>query len=269
MKINALIFAIVACVFLVGCGEKFDASTESMIKISYNNILKDLDPDERAEFSRQFDLYDTPFQTWCEEGDGICLDRLDIEALHGLSYGDVIDAVAEHERAVAKFQHDQDIATLRNLHVAQQIIDQNSRNIWGQVHVEVSSTWDGGYHYLVAKIINQSQFDLRYIKWTTRYKLPKDGKLVDRESIDDTRQLIKANDVVEIRQYLGYHKLEVANKVLPPSTVFETQVEEYEPTVQAAGMLFMSSVDKANYERLQRQYPEEFEAIVEELGGVG
>ena len=36
---------------LVGCGEKFDASTNKMAKISYNNILKEIEDEaKRGDF---------------------------------------------------------------------------------------------------------------------------------------------------------------------------------------------------------------------------
>lgn len=101
---------------LAGCGEKFDASTESMTKISYNNILKELDdPAERGDFERQFALYTAPYElNVCMEG--YCNEQNDIESLHGLSYSEVIETVASHEQKLYQLEREAARMALERLH---------------------------------------------------------------------------------------------------------------------------------------------------------
>ncbi|KGD64265.1 hypothetical protein Y5S_02567 [Alcanivorax nanhaiticus] len=112
---------------LAGCGEKFDATSQSMIKISYNNILKSLDtPAEKGEFARQFNSYTEPYQLFiCADGlgsdeisDDPCIEKNDIESLHGLSYDEVVETVAKHEAEVANINRQIVKANIETLHRA-------------------------------------------------------------------------------------------------------------------------------------------------------
>lgn len=102
---------------LTGCGEKFDASSENMIKISYNNILKELEGNEKNDFQRQFSLYTQVYElVLCM--DDYCTEKNDIESLHGLSYGQVIDAVALHEEKIVSLRRQHVKSRLLSLHSA-------------------------------------------------------------------------------------------------------------------------------------------------------
>ena len=101
---------------LVGCGEKFDASTNKMAKISYNNILKEIEDEaKRGDFERQFSLYTKPYElNICM--DDYCTEKNDIESLHGLSYSEVIEAVDSHEKKLYQLEREAAKLALERLH---------------------------------------------------------------------------------------------------------------------------------------------------------
>ncbi|MBQ0753275.1 MAG: hypothetical protein KBT87_11150 [Gammaproteobacteria bacterium] len=105
-------------VLLVGCGEKFDASSDNMIAVSYNGILNDLDEEDKDRFVRLYDLYTQPYDGPYDpiEGGGIDIRQNDIESLHGLSYNAVISRVEEHEAYRRKIEREADIRSLEYLH---------------------------------------------------------------------------------------------------------------------------------------------------------
>ena len=124
MKYIALFLA---GILLSGCGDKFDASSDSMIKISYNNIIKELDdPSAKGEFVRQFALYTQPYELFlCADGlssdefhGDPCTKKNDIESLHGLSYDQVVEAVSRHESEVIEMRRQAAKENLKSLHLS-------------------------------------------------------------------------------------------------------------------------------------------------------
>ena len=102
---------------LTGCGEKFDASSDNMIAVSYNGILKTLDGQDKDRFIRQYRFYTEVYEgPYDPEDPGINMQQNDIESLHGLSYREVIDRVEEHVAYVESVSRDNDLALLRSLH---------------------------------------------------------------------------------------------------------------------------------------------------------
>ncbi|MEH6784623.1 MAG: hypothetical protein V7688_12135 [Alcanivorax jadensis] len=110
------IFLLMVSLGLAGCGETFDASSDSMTKISYNNILKEIDDEaKRGDFERQFSLYTKPYElNICM--DDYCTEKNDIESLHGLSYSEVIEAVDSHEKKLYQLEREAAKLALERLH---------------------------------------------------------------------------------------------------------------------------------------------------------
>src|SRR5690606_41859700 len=73
-------------VSLTGCGEKFDASSDNMIAVSYNGILKTLDGAEKERFIQQYRSYTAVYEGPENPDDpGFNMQQNAIESLHGLS----------------------------------------------------------------------------------------------------------------------------------------------------------------------------------------
>jgi|GEM_PF-1501264 len=115
--INKLIIILLFAAFMTGCGETFDASNDNMIRVSYNGILETLDGKEEEEFKRQYQFYIEQYELPQDPEDpGINFAQNDIESLHGLTYGEVISKVAQHEQYVADIRKEEDLFMLRELH---------------------------------------------------------------------------------------------------------------------------------------------------------
>ena len=111
-----IILSLIA-VFLVGCGERFDTTSEISTRTSYNNVLKKLKGEEQEAFIRQFALYTKPYEkTDCGIMNEPCTTRNGMDSLQGLSYEDVIAKVSEHEAHIQELAYRADLHELVQLH---------------------------------------------------------------------------------------------------------------------------------------------------------
>lgn len=270
-KILILTFAL----FLTGCGEKFDASTESMIKISYNGILADLEGEEKENFVRQFDAYTDryvdPFGG--ESGDG-SYEQNDIESLHGLSYGDVVDRVAEHEKNVQLLTDAKNVMHLTNLHVRAVASAKNMNELIDKFDVVFGRMGDAGFSFggfdafgggsVVVKISNTSEHTVK--------------------TADVCVNVVQASDSKD----MGTYCYEVSTQGIPPNhsgagiiadrDIWEViRNKQYKVTMYVAGAYdshgtslypIMDDEDYSLYAGLKAKYPDELQDIVAEYGSV-
>lgn len=264
---NKLLALVAMTILMAGCGETFDASTDNLIRVSYNGILKTLGGEEKEQFIRQYQLYTEPYELPVDPNDpGIDFAQNDIESLHGLSYGEVINKVAEHEDYLDKIGREKDLATLRMLHG---IYLDNRENIMLSmkdlpVTLKPMSAKFLGTLAIKAELHNGTEHTIKDFSLSI--------SVVQRSTGEQVYSTTIYADLNEDPMPPGYSYT---------SSFEEQKVQEFiqdknyvvtgylhNVTVDSGRLLYATMNDDTfmQYASLKRAYPEEFEKIRDELG---
>jgi len=256
---------------LVGCGETFDASSETAVKISKNRIMKTLDPNEAEQFEKDLVFFIAPYKTWAEEGDGYAMEWNDIEALHGVDDDDVIDIVTEHRENVEEFERGEDLMRLRNLLAAEKIIIDNQDDVMDNVTVKAWTSFepsrkdnpDWGKYWIRYEIKNGTDIPLGGVMMNVTFKGPdgtvKTSKVAKRVGLDPM-------SLEESGDYLGAYERDDIDSVIDSNGTFEVEVIDVYPTARSQGRLVVSEQMLNQIDELSRMYPEEYHALLDEFG---
>lgn len=252
---------------LTGCGEKFDTSSNSMTKISYNNILKDIEPQDRETFARRYEFYTKPYrEVMCgEEGEvDVCIMQNDIESLHGLSYKEVIRTVEQHEIDVHKREAWIAEKRLKNYHLSflqsMNSIDQQKKDM----KVSMKSGYRG--HNVVLWYSFKNESPGKIAEYSLCLEITE--KSTGIQEIDECISLTPLSPIAVGQEYLRYtlEGMSLAKAVDDPK--YSVEMSVLFPIGPDGGYLYptMSTENYEEYVALKNQYPEEFSKIVKEFG---
>lgn len=266
MKGHLLIF-IALTALLTGCGEKFDASTDNLIRASYNGILKTLDGEEKVQFVRQYQLYTAPYELPIDPNDpGIDIAQNDIESLHGLSYGQVIDRVAEHEEYLETLQRDKDLQTLTELHKI--FLDSRANIMQSMQELPVTLEPMGGdYMGVVAvkvEVNNNADFTIEEFVLNVSITQRSTGE----ELFAGTKTADLSTDPLQPGYIYAtsFRDQQIQEAFLDKNLSVQGYIYDVTTSDGRRVLSVMQDADYLQYSSLQEAYPEEFKDIQEELG---
>ncbi|MEH6784406.1 MAG: DUF6694 family lipoprotein [Alcanivorax jadensis] len=264
---NKLLVLVAMTILMVGCGETFDASTDNLIRVSYNGILETLEGEEKEQFKRQYQFYTEKYELPQDPEDpGIDFSQNDIESLHGLTYGEVVSKVAQHEQYVADIRREKDLFMLREFHGL--YLDSREKILSSMkdlpVTLEPMEAKFLGPLAIKAELDNNTEYTIR--------KFSLEVSVVQRS----TGEQVYSTTVFA----------DLGNDPLPPgysytSSFGDQKVQEViqdknhsvigylANVIVDDGRLVYAKMDESNflqYVSLKRTYPEEFKDIKEELG---
>ena len=252
---------------LTGCGEKFDASSDNMIAVSYNGILKTLDGEEKERFIQQYRFYTEVYEGPESPDDpGFNMQQNDIESLHGLSYSAVIDRVEEHEAYVKSIKRDNDLSLLRSLH-KEYLKTRENILLAGKVSpVTVEAARDRYNNITGVKIDVENNSELAAIAFdlNLRATLRSTGEDVfsNTSKVDNSDDPLLPGYVQTFR--IQHDELEAY--LDDKSYSVQGSIANVKTTDGRLTHSIMNDAAFVKYASLMEQYPEEFETIQDELG---
>ncbi|MQX52822.1 MULTISPECIES: DUF6694 family lipoprotein [Alcanivorax] len=262
-----LLILIALTALLTGCGEKFDASTDNLIRASYNGILKSLGGEEKEEFVRQYQLYTAPYELPIDPNDpGIDIAQNDIESLHGLSYGQVIDRVAKHEEFLETLQRDKDIQTLTELHKVFLDSRANIKQSMKELPVTLAPL-GGDYMGVVAvkvELDNNASFAIEQFVLNVSITQRSTGE----ELFSDTKTADLSTDPLQpgYTYATSFGDQQIQEAFLNKNLSVQGYIYDVTTSDGRRVLSIMQDADYIQYASLQKTYPEEFMEIKEELG---
>ena len=252
---------------LTGCGEKFDASSDNMIAVSYNGILKSLDGEDKARFIKQYRFYTEVYEGPEDPEDpGINMQQNDIESLHGLSYSEVIERVEEHEAYAKSVARENDIAMLRSLHKEYLKTRENIMLAMKEFPVTIEPVKGryGDIAGIKVEIENNSEAAITHFDLNIRATQRSTGEdiFANTTPVDNSDEPLEPGYVQTIR----FEHDELQSYFADKNYSVQSSITNI---VSGDGRLIygvMSDELFMEYASLMEAYPEEFEAIQDEIG---
>jgi len=240
-------------IIILGCeNPKFDATTEQMIKISYNKVLQSIPEEKRRYFDELVILYVQPYEQGGHE------EKNSIENLHGMNAKEMLKVIEKHADLIADLNRQEDIIKLQSLTILA-IRHDSLFDLFQSMKLGHEPHHNG----VIVKISVSADYQVKGFTLYTRVENKNneaDGKTIKKYvSIGGTENPLSNSNPINLIQEdftLAFFNKNGRYKY----------ISWLDDVVTTEGPLrFMTNEEKSEWELLSSRYPKEFSEMINKV----